>query len=194
MFAPEPKQRDAMINFGALPQPSAAFIAAPCLQAPQKSRVISRRIPKSPCDQTCAVPDRILVGPCFPQIDMPAEAINRLPAHTAKARSQRIGAFPIRRGRRPECRWQPDLAVVAEPPAPAAGRFAAASERTRQAITRSGCAPQYESIASGGVGGTNGRPSARDRTADMERCAAMPWWGELATADFFPLSLLPIWT
>ena len=193
MFAPEPKQRDAMINFGALPQPSAAFIAAPCLQAPQKSRVISRRIPESPCDQTCAVPDRILVGPCFPQIDMPAEAINRLPAHTAKARSQRIGAFPIRRGRRPECRWQPDLAVVAEPPAPAAGRFAAASERTRQAITRSGCAPdtnRSRAVASAArMGGR--RP---DRTADMERCAAMPWWGELATADFFPLSLLPIWT
>jgi hypothetical protein len=59
-----------------------------------------------------------------------------------------------------------DLAVVAEPPALSARRFAAASKRTRQAIRRSRCAPQYESIASRGVGGTNGRPSARDRTAD----------------------------
>ena len=142
MFAPDPKQRDAMINFGALPQPSAAFIAAPCLQAPQKSRVTTRRIPELPCDHACAVPDRILVGPCVPQIDMPVEAINRLPAHTAKARAQRVGAFPIRRGRRPECGWQPNLTVVAEPPAPAAWRFAAGSKRTREAISAKWmCAP-----------------------------------------------------
>ena len=40
-----------------------------------------------------------------------------------------------------------------------------ASARARRSA-RSGCAPQYESIASRGVGGTNGRPSARDKTAD----------------------------
>ena len=29
MFAPHPKQRDAVVNFGALPQPPAALAAAP---------------------------------------------------------------------------------------------------------------------------------------------------------------------
>ena len=55
--------------------------------------------------------------------------------HLTMWRTQRVGAFPIRRWRRPECGWQPDLAVVAEPPALGARRFAAASKRTRQAIS-----------------------------------------------------------
>ena len=85
VFAPRSKQRDTMINFGAPPQPSTAFAAAPCLRASEEPGVATRRSPKLLCDQACGVPDRILVGPSVPQIDMPPEAINRLPAHTAKA-------------------------------------------------------------------------------------------------------------
>jgi hypothetical protein len=40
----------AMIDFGRLPQPSTGFAAASCLQAPQKSRVITRGTPELPCD------------------------------------------------------------------------------------------------------------------------------------------------
>lgn len=118
-----------MINFGALPQPSTTFAAAPCLQAPQEPYVITRRGPKLPSDHACAVPDRILVGPSLPQIDMPAEAINWLPANTTKAGTLPIRAFP--KGRRwiLECRRQPVLAVVAQPPAPAAGRSATGDKR-----------------------------------------------------------------
>ena len=74
-----------MINFGALPQPSAAFTAAPRLQTPQELRVITWGSPELPCDHACTVPGRVLIGPDVPQIHMPAEAINRLSAHTAKA-------------------------------------------------------------------------------------------------------------
>ena len=85
VFAPHSKQRDTMINFSAPPQPSTAFAAAPCLQASEEPGVATRRSPKLPCDHACGVPDCILVDPSVPQIDMPPEAINRLPAHTAKA-------------------------------------------------------------------------------------------------------------
>src|SRR5437667_12761614 len=43
----------------------------------------------------------------------------------------------------------------------------AASARAKRSA-RMGCARQYESIASLGVGGTNGRLSARSRTADRK--------------------------
>ena len=127
VLAPHPKQRRAMINFGAFPQPSSGFAAAPGLQAPEKSRVITGRTPELPCDHAGAMPRRILVGPRVPKIDVPAEAINRLPAHTAKTWAERVSVFPIRRGWCPECRWQPVLAVVAKTPAPATRRSTAGS-------------------------------------------------------------------
>ena len=153
-----------MINFGALPQPSTTFAAAPCLQAPQEPYVITRRGPKLPSDHACAVPDRILVGPSLPQIDMPAEAINWLPANTTKAGTLRIRAFP--KGRR----WIPGMSPATRPcgrrPAASSSRWALRYGRQARArrSARSGCAPQYEFIASRGVGGTNGRLSARERT------------------------------
>ena len=59
------------------------------------------------------------------------------------------------------------LAVIAELPSPASGRSAPSSKRTRQPIgaDRMG-APIRIFTASRGVGGTKGRPSAQDRTAD----------------------------
>ena len=87
VFAPHPKQRDAVVNFGALPQPSAALAAAPRLQPPQEPGVVTRRVPKLPRDHTGAVPVRIHVGTAIPQIDMPTEAIDRLAAHAAESRT-----------------------------------------------------------------------------------------------------------
>jgi hypothetical protein len=84
VFAPHPKQRDAVIHLGTSPQSSTGFAAASPLQAPQEPGLATRRIPELPCDHAGAVPDRILVDACVPQIDMPAEAINRLPAPQQK--------------------------------------------------------------------------------------------------------------
>ena len=66
----------------------------------------------------------------------------------------------------------------------------AASARARRSA-RIGCARQYESIASRGVGGTNGRLSARDRTADgkMRGNALVRRASDLPI--FFRLLLLP---
>ena len=141
VFAPHSKQRDTMINFGALPQPSAACAAAPCLQASEEPGVATRRSPKLPCDHACGVPDRILVGPSVPQIDMPAEAINRSPARTAESRTSRVCAFAIGRGWCSECGWQSALAVMAEPPTPAARCPTQGSKRARQAIGANGMRP-----------------------------------------------------
>ena len=134
ILVPHPKQWDAVVNLGALPEASAGFAAASRLQAAQKPGLTTWCIPKLPCDHTGAVPYRILIGPSVPQIDMPAEPINRLPTHAAESWTQRVVAFAIGRRWRPECGWQPDLGVIAEPPAPAARRPAPGSKRARQPI------------------------------------------------------------
>jgi hypothetical protein len=67
-----------VVNFGVLPQPSAALTAAPRLQPPQEPGEVARRIPKLPRDHTGAVPVRVHIGAAIPQIDMPTEAIDRL--------------------------------------------------------------------------------------------------------------------
>jgi hypothetical protein len=72
VFAPDPKKRDAMVNFGILPQPSAALSAAPTLEAPQKSDVAAWRIPELPSDNASTMPDRVLVGSGAPKVNVPA--------------------------------------------------------------------------------------------------------------------------
>ena len=169
MFAPHPKQRDAVVNFGALPQPSAALAAASRLQPPQEPGVVARHVPKSPRDHTGAVPGRIHVGAATPQIDMPTEAIDRLAAHAAESRTLRVYAFAIGRGWRSICGGQPMLAIIAELPSPAAGAPLRVASARASRSARIGWARQYESTASRGVGGTKGRPSAQDRTAGGKR-------------------------
>jgi hypothetical protein len=65
-LVPHPKQRDAVVDLGVLPEASAGFTAAPSLQAAQQSDLTTRCIPELPCDNAGAVPHRILVGPCIP--------------------------------------------------------------------------------------------------------------------------------
>ena len=134
MFAPHPKQWDAVVNFGALPQPSAALATAPRLQPPQEPGVVTRRVPKLPRDHTGAVPIRIHVSAAIPQIDMPTETIDRLAAHAAESRTLRVHAFAIGGRWRSICSRQSMLAVIAELPNPAAGRSAPRSKGTRQTI------------------------------------------------------------
>ena len=133
MFAPDPEQWDAMINFGGPPQPSTALSAAPNLEAPQKSYVAAWRIPELPRDDASTVPDCVLVGTGTPKVNVPAEAINRLTAHAAKSRPECVRMFTERCGWGTERERQVALAV-AEPPTPAIGRLAASCKCSRQAI------------------------------------------------------------
>ena len=82
-----PKQRNAVVNFGALPQPSATLAAAPPLQPPEEPGVAIRHVPKLPRDHTGAMPVRVHVSAAVPEIDMPTEAIDRLAAHAAESRT-----------------------------------------------------------------------------------------------------------
>ncbi len=134
MLAPHLEQRHAVVDLGGLPQAPAAFAAAPRLQAAQQRRFAARRVPELPGDHAGAVPGGILVRAAAPQIDMPAETENRLPADAAKAGTARIFGFAIRRRRYPERRRQAALALIGETPGPSVGRAALARQRPRQAI------------------------------------------------------------
>src|SRR5262249_49081004 len=84
VLAPNPKQREPVVDFGALPQASAALAAAPSLQPSQEPNVAVRRGPKLPGNNAGAVPVRVHVRAAVPQVDMPAEAIDRLATHAAE--------------------------------------------------------------------------------------------------------------
>src|SRR5262245_315650 len=116
VFAPHPKQRDAVVNFGILPQPSAALAAAQRLQPPQEPGVVTRHVPKLPRDHTGAMPSRIHVGAATPKIDMPTEAIDRLAAHAAESWTLHVCAFAIGVRSSSICGRQSMLAVIAELP------------------------------------------------------------------------------
>jgi hypothetical protein len=72
VFAPDPEQRDAMVNFDIPPQPPTALSAPPILDAPQQLDLATRRIPELPRDNASAVPHRILVGTGSPKVNVPA--------------------------------------------------------------------------------------------------------------------------
>src|SRR5262249_22954053 len=133
VLAPDLEQRDAMVNFGASPQPSAALSAAPTLEAPQKCDLVTWRIPELPCDHASTMPDRVFVGTAAPQVNLPAEAINGSTEDGAKSRAHCVRAFTVWRGRRAERKGQAARAV-AQPPTPVLGRLAASRECSRQAI------------------------------------------------------------
>jgi hypothetical protein len=133
-LAPHPEQRHAMVDLGRLPQSPARLGAAPGLEAAQKSHFVARRIPELPGDHARAMPVGVFVWTAIPQIDVPAEAINRLPAHAAKSRAARKGAFAVRCRRRAERGGQSTLAAIAKPPRPACRCSTASSERPRQTI------------------------------------------------------------
>ena len=61
VFAPDPEQRDAMVDFGIPPQPPAALCAAPILDAPQQLDLAAGHIPE-------------LLGPVFQRSNMPAQS------------------------------------------------------------------------------------------------------------------------
>ena len=133
-FAPHPKQGDAVVNLGALPQPLAGFAAASPLQAPHEPGLTTRRIPELPCRSRsrCARSHS-----CWRRCstDQHASRSDKPVARThSRIRTPCVCAFAIGRRWRSECGWQSALAVVAEPPTPAARRSTQGSKRARQAI------------------------------------------------------------
>ena len=93
-----------MTENNGVPAPFARLTASPRLQAAEERSLAARRIPEFPRNYTGAVPIRVLVRAGIPQINMPAKAINGLPADAAESSSTRIGALSIRRWRRSEGR------------------------------------------------------------------------------------------
>src|SRR5271169_1435357 len=134
MRRPDLKQWHAVVDLSVLPQQSAALAATPRLQTPQQLRLLARRIPKLPGDHAGAVPCGLFVGAVVPQVDMPAESIDRLTAHAAKSRSTRKSALAIGRRWRPKRQRQSALAIFAETPAPAGRRAGTRHERTGQTV------------------------------------------------------------
>jgi hypothetical protein len=155
-----------VVNFGTLPQTPAALAAAPPLQPSEEPGVAIRRVPKLPRDHAGAVPVRVHVSAAVPQIDMPTEAIDRLAAHAAESRTLDKCAFAIGCGWSSVCSWQSMLAIVVKLPSPAAGRPAPACKRTRQPIGADRMGAPIRIYGEPRVGGTKGRLSAQDRTAD----------------------------
>ena len=102
VLAPHPEQRHAVIDLGGLPQPLTALRAAPRLDALEDARMIARRVPQPPRHHAGGVPFGIAVRSAIPQVDVPAEAEDRLPAHAAVARAARERGLAIGRGRRAE--------------------------------------------------------------------------------------------
>jgi hypothetical protein len=131
MVTPNSKEWDAVIYLSILPEPSTCLSASPRLKTPEKRCFVTRRIPEFPCDHTGTVPVRVLVGARVPQINMPAKAINGLPAHAAESSSRAIGAVSIRCWRRSERGRQTVLATTAKLPGPALRRSAAGREGAR---------------------------------------------------------------
>ncbi len=102
--------------------------AAPRLKTPEERGFVTRRIPEFPRDHTGAVPVRVFVGAGVPQINMPAKAINGLPAHAAESSPSPVGALSIWRWRRPECDRQTAFAIMTKLPGPALWCSAAGRE------------------------------------------------------------------
>src|ERR1700694_2240167 len=102
--------------------------AAARLQAAQQLSLGARRVPELPGDHAGAVPGGVLIWTGPPQIDMPAEAENRLPAHAAISRTPRVFGFAIGRGRDAERRRQSALSILAQAPGPGVGRAALGRE------------------------------------------------------------------
>src|SRR5262249_48482114 len=133
-LAPDLEQRHAMIYLGGLPQPAAALGAAVKLHALEELDVIARRVPELPRHHAGGVPLRLAVRTRVPQVDMPAERIDLLPADAAEAGTAPERSLAIGRGRRAERRRQVLRAAGCQTPDPALGGSAPGRERARQAV------------------------------------------------------------
>jgi hypothetical protein len=92
VLTPHPEQRHAVIDLGGLPQPSAGLGAAAPLDALEDARMVARRRPQVPGDHAGGVPYGILVGAAIPQVDVPAESVDRLAADAAVSPPARLSS------------------------------------------------------------------------------------------------------
>src|SRR5215510_2321437 len=108
------EQRHAMIDFGGLQEPFAALAAAPLLQAAKQPHMVARRAPEVPGGDAGRVPLGFVVWPGVPEIDMPAEPVDRLSAYAAETAAAREGVLTIRGRRLPEALWQVGIAALGQ--------------------------------------------------------------------------------
>ena len=133
ILVPDAIKRHAMIDFRVLPEAAARLPAAACLKSSQQGRLFAWRIPELPSDDACTMPGGALVRAFAPQVEMPAEVIDTLSAHAAKAGAACKGLFSIGRGRDTKCRGHSALRL-AELPRPSVRLAASRRQRTRETI------------------------------------------------------------
>src|SRR3954469_16348186 len=85
MFAPDSKQRHAMVDFSGLPKPYATLRATVALDAFQNSVMIAWCRPEVPRHHAGGMPRSIKVRAALPQVEMPTETVDGLAAHAAGA-------------------------------------------------------------------------------------------------------------
>src|SRR5262249_61578498 len=102
--AQAPDRGDGLFDLGLLPQPAAGLAAAAALQPSQQRRVIARAGPQIPGDHAGGMPGGVVVHAAIPQVDMPAEAIDRLATDATEAGTARKARLAIRRRREAEAR------------------------------------------------------------------------------------------
>ena len=85
MVTPDLKQRDPVIDLGLLPEPGACLPASPPLEATEETCLTIWCVPELPGNNASTMPYRIFIWPGVPQILVPAELVNWLPADAAKA-------------------------------------------------------------------------------------------------------------
>ena len=123
-----------MVDLGGPAQALAAFTATARLQMLQHADEIARPAPQLPGDHAGRMPACFPVRAGLPKVGMPAETVDRLPAHAAGARTAREGGLPKRRRRRPKSCRQPFVAPAPQAPGPSGRRTAAGRKRARQPV------------------------------------------------------------
>ena len=102
MVTPNLKQGDSVIDLGIFPESAAGLPASPPLEATEYSDFTIWCVPELPSNDASTMPDCILIRSGTPQISVPAELVNRLPADAAESWAQTVSALSIWRGGRPE--------------------------------------------------------------------------------------------
>ena len=120
-----------MVDFGAAEQAPAGQRTTSSLQAAQDAKLTGRRRPELPGRNAARMPLRAAIGAgVLPNVDMPAEAEDRLAANTAEARAAVMGGFAEWSRRRTKPAGRRSLPT----PVPVRRCLAPPRERTREAV------------------------------------------------------------
>src|SRR5437660_2229586 len=96
--------------------------------------MVARRAPEVPGGDAGRVPLGFAVRPGLPEVDMPAEPVDRLSAHAAETAAAREGVLAIGGRRLPEALRQIPGAALVKPPSPAHGRAAFGRQRAGEPV------------------------------------------------------------